>query len=206
MDTEEMASDYPDMCQAIEFARDSNQVIQTPSSELVAFNESMLSDTDIIKKFCTWRADNLMPFLKVFQPTFEGTTNWARSVCKAPDRILWLVRHEGVYVGHLGYGSFAKGFEVCDVVRGIRSNRDVMKDSLTSLIDWAKSSGAKNIVLHVAADQGPALGLYHRAGFHPTHLVPLEKQEQNGDVLWTENTDMAKQWNRFLIRMEHGGN
>ncbi len=173
------------------------------SGTLRALTEEAAATPVLIDKLAQWRRDNQYPFLKLFTVTSAGTHRWARALLKNDERILFIVEHEGRPVGHLGYGHFGRGLEICDVVRGEPAPPDLMLSALGTLIEWGRSVRIEGFHLHVAADATAAIRLYHRAGFVPTGLIPLRKDGRNGNTVWTPTDEGSRCWDRFLLHMEH---
>lgn len=188
---------------AIFEAKKSGLVLTSRSGTLVCMTDRMLVAPGLVESFAAWRRGNQRAFLKLFNVTVEGTNLWARKIVRAPDRILFVIEIAGRPIGHIGYAEFGNGFEVCDVLRGETAPQTVMADALDTLIYWLREKGAENICLRVAADETRAIGLYHRAGFVATALVPLERRVSTEGVVWLETDDPSVKWDRFFVRMVH---
>ena len=190
------------LVRAIAAAKASGEILPFPSGQLRALDAATLGRPGLARTLADWRAANLRPFLKLFTSTEDGARHWAEGVIVAEDRILFLVECDGQTVGHLGLGDFGRGFEICDILRGERAPPGLMAEGLSCLIAWARRGGLDRIVLHVAADETPALRLYHRLGFVPTALIPLRKDERAAETSWSETQNPDDCWDRFFLRME----
>ena len=174
--------------------------ILTKFCELNILKNADLSQTFVLL-LTKWRDKNQKPFMKLFEVTAEGTGRWASHLVKSEDRILFIIKHNGVPVGHIGYGDFGRGFEFCDVLRGEKIPPEVMHSALDAVIQWGLRIGMPSVFLRVAADANRALGLYHRAGFEPTGLQPLRKRSDGTIVSWVESNDPREGWDRFYVDM-----
>jgi len=164
------------------------------------------NNEDFIETLAKWRSENQNGFTKVFKVTVPGTHSWLKNaVQNRKDRILFVVydRYD-IEIGHLGVSSFNFKRESCEidnVIRGEVSRQEgVMYSASQALLNWIKEFiNPEYIHLRVLNDNSSALSLYHRLGFKPYRLIPLEKEDVAGYVEWVPlnkgNID------RFFIEM-----
>ena len=192
-----------DVREAIRQAKELPQPTDTTATTIVPLAEAMLPFDDVIDSLCKWRSENQFAFLKLSNISIESTNNWATQIIYSKDRILWMIRHQGKFVGHIGFANFGRGYEICDVIRGEPSHFSVMQDALKQVINWATRSNINRIILHVASDVIPALGLYQRLGFVPTQMIPLTKISNGAEISWVETENSTGPWDRFMLRLEY---
>jgi len=177
--------------------------LYTGSGTLRALTEEAAACPVMIDRLTRWRSKNQFPFLKLFSVTTAGTERWARALLENDERILFIVEHDGHPVGHLGFGNFGKGLEICDVVRGEPAPPDLMLSALHTLIEWGQTVQIERFHLHVVMDATAGIRLYHRAGFVPIGMTPLRKDHKDGETVWKRSHDNSRYWDRFLLHMEY---
>jgi perosamine synthetase len=161
----------------------------------------------LIVKLATWRRRAADGFTSLFEVTEEGTRAWAGRLHARSDRVLFLVRYDGVPAGQLGLSEFdfaTRSCEVWDVIRGDPSApRGMMGVALAALLQWTYDVlGVATIRLRVLADATRAIALYHRAGFVAERLVPLHRVVEPRLTRW-EPCGSADPIDRFTVQMRH---
>lgn len=112
-------------------------------------------------------ADDDVPAIVAIEQTCFGAGAWSEGVVRdevGSDRHVVLVTDD-----LQAYGAVSVAGEVADLDRiavlpALRG-RGVARDLLDDLVDRARDLGAGRMLLEVAADNGPAIGLYESYGF-----------------------------------------
>lgn len=196
----------PSFEKAISEAKSAGLTLSSTYGHLEAVTRDETLPADLVEDLTEWRRRNLRPFMRMFEPTIEGTLRWAREIQESDRRILMMIHADGARIGHVGFADFGRGgFEICDVLRGEDAKPGRMHDALKSLIDWATKNGLLSVFLHVASDEIPALSLYHRLGFVPVAMRPLKKIADGGETTWVD-AEHGDLWDRFSIRLTLVGN
>jgi len=145
----------------------------------------------LIDPLTKWRSNNQHGFTKFFKVTTEGTEKWIYSALQdREDRILFIVfDKDKKMIGHLGVSTFDFENESCEidnVVRGeVSCQRNIMYLASKILLNWIDERiRPRNILLRVLNNNVRALYLYHRLGFVPYGLEPLEKVEAKDEIEW----------------------
>lgn len=148
-------------------------------------------DDDLVELLKKWREENQSGFLKIFNVTFDSTKKWIKkNVQNRGDRLMFLiVDSNNEVIGHLGVSTFDYDKRTCEidnVVRGKVSHQlGIMLSASNTLISWIKAHiEPEEIRLRVLSDNISAIYLYHKLGFVPDKLEPLEKFHVQDNVEW----------------------
>lgn len=166
-------------------------------------------NTHDVDRLTRWRNDHVKSFLTEFNATNVQTSNWlAHAVLENSGKILFMVDFEDNTVGHvgLGFADWANSYIEADaIVRGVDAPRGLMKQSLLTLLRWARDElGLDDQWVRVRSDN-PACAFYRKVGFVDQKQVPLN-QEQQGDMLvWFEDPALSAA-QAYLVYMKHDAN
>jgi len=165
---------------------------------------------EIIELLYRWRRENIHSFLKIFEPTFEGTRLWAdRLLIQREDRMLFLVENgSGRQAGHVGLSTFDYNAGTCEIDNIVRGDRDaapgIIQAAIHALLDWTYENLApREIQLRTLNDNVKALALYHRLGFVPFRMEPLCRTEIDGVLEWVPTDCSDARIDRFYLAMKH---
>jgi len=154
-----------------------------------------------------WRLQNPTLSPTRFTITAERTEKWLDSlVIGNPDRVLFLVQDsDGNCIGHMGFAGFdfdQKSAAVDLVVRGEQGGAPgLMGYALHALIRWGKAElGLRRIGLEVLWDNDHAIAFYMRCGFLRQGLIPLERQEVQGETRW--GVGCAEKAEKYYLHMD----
>jgi RimJ/RimL family protein N-acetyltransferase len=130
-------------------------------------------------------------FPSQFPVTMGGTQKWLKeNVLDLPDRILFLICIDDIYIGHMGLYRFdyqTGSAEIDNVVRGRSEYPGIMTAALHELMSWSKITlNLKKLTLRTFGDNVKAISLYQRCGFHRTNVIPLVKIRQGKIVSFAE--------------------
>jgi hypothetical protein len=89
---------------------------------LTPINTASLDDLPLMESITRWRIENAAAFATRFAATADRTRAWLRdTVLPADDRVLFLVRHGGRPIGHMGFRDLTVDtFQGDNLVRGER--------------------------------------------------------------------------------------
>jgi RimJ/RimL family protein N-acetyltransferase len=156
-----------------------------------------------------WRNRYVASFLTEFTATEARTAEWLINDL-GPDgtRILFMIDRtvDGVTIGYMGLAfiDWENHYGEADaVVRGLPTERGVMRQALLTLLTWAQEQlGLSSIGVRVRSDNS-ALSFYKSLGFHSICCIPLRRLEdsENGMITWVEEPD-APLADHSLVHMQ----
>jgi hypothetical protein len=100
--------------------------VRDPSGSIVGsltpINTASLDDLPLMESITRWRMENAAAFASQFSPTVDRTRDWLRdTVLPADDRVLFLIRHGDMPIGHIGFRDLTEdAFQGDNLVRGER--------------------------------------------------------------------------------------
>jgi RimJ/RimL family protein N-acetyltransferase len=146
--------------------------------ELFLLTEDCSKNLFLMDLLGKWRKENEIWFLSQFEVSTERTTSWFKNkVIAEPDRMLFIIKADGTYLGHVGLFRFDflnRTCEIDNVLRGTKSNPGVIFNALICLMNWAKAElKLDGFTLKVLSDNERAIRLYKRIGFVDTERIPL---------------------------------
>lgn len=165
------------------------------------------NDTSLMERLAKWRKQHERWFPAQFKVTIEGTTLWFQhKVIEAPDRLLFMIKVQDEYIGHVGLFRFdlEKGTcEIDNIVRGEMKYHGIMGDAIINMMRWGVSNlNLENYSLQTTSDNERALKLYHRLGFSEIKRIPLKCVKKEGKVEWVEAPkDYNQKTERYNIIM-----
>lgn len=150
-----------------------------------ADNERLM---DLIGK---WRKENEKWFFSQFEVTTERTTKWFKEkVIETPGRMLFIIKADNEYIGHVGLFRFdfeTRTCEIDNIVRGESKYPGIMGNAIMNMMDWGRINlGLVNYSLKTTSDNEKAIRLYNRLGFKETARIPLIQVEGKDGQEWTE--------------------
>lgn len=166
-----------------------------------ADNERLM---DLIGK---WRKENEMWFFSQFEVTTERTTKWFKEkVIETPDRLLFIIKVDNEYIGHVGLFRFDfenRTCEIDNIVRGESKYPGIMGNAVMNMMNWGKVNlGLVNYSLKTTSDNERSIRLYKRLGFKETGRIPLIQVEGKDGLEWTEAPERYdKETIRYYINM-----
>jgi perosamine synthetase len=176
---------------------------------LVPVSEAHQDDLDLLQKLTEWRNTNVGVYPSQFVANLESTKAWLRNrLLAVPDRMLFLVtNNQGHVVGHIGFNGCLNDdflFEVDNVIRGDNEkDKGIFACAMNALIEWArKTLNVGGFFLRVMDDNPHAIAFYARNGFVEEALIPLVKEENNGQITYREATQGEPKTKDF-VRMSY---
>lgn len=155
-----------------------------------------------------WRAENPTLSPTRFHITLEGTERWITNLVVNNDqRILFMVQDMADdYIGHMGFAGFnyaIKAAEVDLVVRGKKDTaRGMMEYAVRALVRWGTEElGLEHISLDVLWDNVHAISFYERCGFQRGELIPLMKEEHQGEIRWIPHRGAQFEAEKYYLHM-----
>ena len=166
----------------------------------------ILNEPSLIEMIATWREDNKNSFFEVFPKSYAGTYNYLkRYSIEDPGRILFLLSHNGRFVGHAGLSNITKAEAHLDnILRGSDLPPGTMHESLSVLIKWATDQlGIKSFRLQVKKDNVRAIALYKKLGFieNKSSSEAEPQNDSNGSFLNSGNQHLGDVRNSLRLWM-----
>lgn len=159
--------------------------------ELVPLTPSSVKNKEIISLLAVWRKKNQEWFPAQFTVTESGTQKWLqKQVIENPERILFMIKTDGKYIGHIGLYRFNhkdKTVEIDNIIRGNSAVPGIMTAAIEAMMHWAETElSTKGFYLQTHSDNEPALALYERLGFREITRIPLVKKKFEDRTEWVE--------------------
>jgi|GEM_PF-1112193 len=160
--------------------------------EIILLTSDKGSDRGIIDLLGRWRKENEAFFLSQFEVTYDRTQKWYFDhMIKVPDRLLFMIKAGGKYVGHAGLFRFDFGSRSCEIdniVRGEKVFPGLMGAAIISMMRWGKEIlGLEGYALKVLGDNDRAVRLYERLGYVETGRIPLVLENGKDGPEWHES-------------------
>lgn len=138
-----------------------------------------------------WRKENEGFFLSKFPVSRERTAIWYKNhLIDLPDRLLFVIRCGGGYVGHVGLFRFdypGRTCEIDNIVRGENSFPGIMGDAILSMMKWGRDAlGISGYTLKVLGDNERAVRLYRKLGYAESGRIPLLLEQGKDGPEWRE--------------------
>lgn len=159
--------------------------------ELVLLTSGQGADSHLMELLGRWRQENEAWFPAQFKVTLQGTTSWFNNgVIGATDRLLFLIKVRGTYVGHVGLFRFdfeQRTCEIDNILRGESGYPGIIHDAIIAMMKWgAGYLGLEGYTLQVLADNERAIRLYERLGYATVGKTPLIQVQHEGKVEWVK--------------------
>lgn len=157
--------------------------------QLILITKDCIKKKTITKLLAWWRKKHEKWFPSQFKITLKGTTKWLKEkVIEMPDRLLFLIKVKGEYIGHIGLFRFDFdnfSCEIDNIVRGVNIYSGIMTNAIQYMMDWGKKElELKKYTLETTSDNEKAITLYNRLGFSIFKKIPLIYVKKNGGGEW----------------------
>lgn len=156
-------------------------------TELVPVGAWILSDPALVEELSLWRSRAMRFFFSYFEPT---NTSMARYLQDYPigksDRIFFLVRVDGDFVGHIGLAEITpQSAEIDNLMRGRSGGHPaLMHDVEETLVVWAhRHLGVNRFVLRVQSRNVLAKQIHVSLGFRIEKSLPLRRAVVGGQTI-----------------------
>jgi RimJ/RimL family protein N-acetyltransferase len=181
--------------------------VGTPTRALlrpIATVPGCLDPTDV-SLLTKWRNQHVKSFLTEFVADDERTANWlANGVHRNASKMLFMVESlTGERLGHVGLGfiDWEKGYGEADaIVSGGDAPKGLMKESLRTMLRWARDSlGLRELAVRVRSDNS-AVEFYRKVGFVEYQRIPIVAETSGDGINWFESAQ-AKDFVASLVYM-----
>mgnify|MGYP000938181561 CR=1 FL=1 len=178
------------------------------SYELILLTRDKKDDEELISLISRWRRENQFWFSAIFNVTDEGTKKWYLSgLIDVPDRLLFIIRVAGEYIGHVGLFRFDfdnKSCEIDNIMRGERKYPGVIGNAIENLQKWGKQElGIGKYLLQTFSINEKALKLYKKIGYKELGRDPLICVERLDRIEWISSSEKSDNpVYRYNVRME----
>ncbi|MCX6798439.1 MAG: GNAT family N-acetyltransferase [Candidatus Falkowbacteria bacterium] len=160
--------------------------------QLILLTAECFNDIKLMELLSRWRKKHEFWFQAQFPISAERTIAWFKNkVIGAPDRLLFIIKVDDLYIGHVGLFRFNFENLTCEIDNIVRGEDNVVPgiigDSVAKMMEWGKNNfGIKNYTLQTTSDNDKALRLYDKMGFVEIKRIPLlyQKTEEGGQ--WIE--------------------
>lgn len=147
---------------------------------------STLENKKIAGSMTKWRKKARDVFLTQFDESPERTKRWLEEVVlKDHSRMLFLIYSPTKLIGQYGFiGLTEESVELDNMIRGeAGGHKKLIYHAEKALITWLiETFRIKMIYGYVLSDNSRVLNLHQSIGFQQTELLPLYKDELQGDV------------------------
>lgn len=161
-----------------------------------------------VRVLTEWRNRHVNSFLSIFNATPERTRAWlAGPVHQNDGKMLFMVESlDGQRLGQIGLGfiDWSRGYGEADaIISGGASPRGLMRESLQTLMSWARRSlGLRDLWVRVRSDN-PAVEFYRKTGFFERKRVPIsERVISQEERVWSESPSL-RDTEPSLVHMEY---
>jgi len=159
--------------------------------QLFLLTDESVKNKTIINLLAKWRNHHQKWFPSQFKVTKEGTKKWLKEkVIEVPDRLLFMIRVNNKYLGHVGLFRFDFDNVMCEldnIVRGESTIPGIMTSACLEIMNWGKQKlGIKWYQLTTSSDNIKAVQLYQRLGFREVKRVLMVQVKKNGGTEWVE--------------------
>ena len=154
-------------------------------ADLVPIGAWALDKDHLIADFTRWRQLFMRFFLTRFTATNEGTRAYLERVAIAkPDRILFAIRADEQFIGHIGLCNVTLcEAELDNIIRGVSGGApDLIYHAEKAVLSWAFNDiGVEAVTAQVMSRNFLAMTLHERFGFRLRERFALKKTV-TGDV------------------------
>ena len=168
-----------------------NCIFNDQKYQFVLITKDCIKNNKIVKLLAKWRKKHQSWFQAQFKVTIKETKIWLeKKVIETPDRLLFLIRINNNFIGHMGFFRFDFNKNTCDldnVIRGESGYPGLIQNCLKYLMKWGKKNlSIKNYTLETTSDNQKAINLYTKLGFVEFNKIPLIKINTKGYNEWIE--------------------
>lgn len=176
---------HEDMGFQIKFRYQENEFI------LVPVTKKFIDNRKILTLLARWRKKHEKWFPAIFRVTVRGTKKWLKTgVLDQKDRLLFVIKANGDYIGNIGLFRFDFGNMECEIdniVRGSDNYPGIMTEAVSKMMKWGREElGIKRYRLTTFADNIRAQRLYKRLGFRNYKLIPMVSKRSKDRTDWIE--------------------
>ncbi|KKP34963.1 MAG: hypothetical protein UR23_C0033G0006 [Candidatus Roizmanbacteria bacterium GW2011_GWA2_32_13] len=175
--------------------------------QLILITSDCVENRNIVRLLARWRKKHQSWFQAQFKVTTKRTKIWLeKKVIETPDRLLFLIRINNNFIGHMGFFRFNfKNYscEIDNVVRGEPGYPGIIQNGLKYLMEWGKKNlFIENYTLETTSDNQRAINLYSKLGFSEFKRIPLIQTDKNGYNEWIgapkNYKEEIKRYNLFM--------
>jgi len=186
-----------------------NSIFEGTSYSLEFLTAECSNNLHLMALLAKWRKNHEYWFPAIFPVTTERTIKWfTKSVIENPQRLLFILKVNSEYIGHLGLNRFdfdLKSCEIDNIVRGEDGYRGVMGHAILQMMEW----GRRYLKLHsyslqTFSDNVKSLKLYKSLCFKEVDRVAMIQRQSDDGLEWVEAIESYDLSNisRYNIKME----
>jgi len=159
--------------------------------EIILLTSDCAKSQDLMELLGRWRKENEGWYLSQFPVSTKRTRRWfIDKLIEVPDRMLFIIKISGKYVGHVGLFGFDFEKRTCEIDNILRGEKDfpgIMGCAVSGMMDWGKRNlELRGYTLKVLSDNLRAIRFYHKLGYHETSRIPLIQVNGRDGLEWAE--------------------
>ena len=161
----------------------SEALVFSDSFVLVPVGAWILEDVETVAKMADWRSRARDSFLSQVDSSSDSMLWYLQEYSiNDPNRILFLIKKEDEFLGHLGLSSIVgREAEIDNVMKAQQASRTIDSSQFLKIfvdfLVWAQEElGVQEFSLQVVSTNVPAIRLYRRAGFE--FMTPRVGQQE----------------------------
>jgi RimJ/RimL family protein N-acetyltransferase len=186
-----------------------NGIFEGTSYSLEFLTAECSNNLHLMGLLAKWRKNHEYWFPAIFPVTTERTIKWfTKGVIENPHRLLFILKVNSDYIGHLGLNRFnfdLKSCEIDNIVRGEEGYRGIMGHAVLQMMEWGRRHlKLYGYSLQTSSDNIKALKLYNRLGFKEVGRVAMIQKQSADGLEWVEAIEPYNPSNisRYNIKME----
>lgn len=159
--------------------------------EIILLTSECAKSRDLMELLGRWRKENEHWYLSQFPVSTKRTKKWfLGKLIEVPDRMLFIIKISGKYIGHVGLFRFDLHNLTCEIDNILRGEKDypgIMGYAVGGLMDWARSNlKLRGFSLKVLSDNPRAIKFYKNLGYQEVSRIPLIQVDGKDGLEWTE--------------------
>lgn len=176
--------------------------------EIILLTSECAKSKDLMELLSRWRKENEYWYLSQFPVSTERTTKWfIEKLIEVPDRLLFMIKISGKYIGHVGLFRFDFHKVTCEIDNILRGQKDypgIMGQAIMGMMNWARNYlKLTGYSLKVLSDNPRAIKFYKNLGFQEVSRIPLIQVNGKDGVEWAEAPqDDEKEAPRYYVVMK----
>ena len=176
--------------------------------QLLLLTSECGNDRQLMDLIGKWRKENEIWYLSQFPVTVERTIKWFNDkLIETPDRLLFIIKTDKGYIGHLGLFRFdfnRKNCEIDNILRGEPEYPGIIGNAIINMMKWGRDYlKLGGYSLKVLSDNERAIRLYKSLCFKEIKRIPLIQVQGKDGLEWIEAPDgYDKEARKYYVVME----
>jgi len=176
--------------------------------EIILLTSDCAKSQELMELLGRWRKENEAWYLSQFPVSIRRTTRWfVDKLIEVPDRMLFIIKISGKYVGHVGLFGFDFDKRTCEIDNILRGEKDfpgIMGCAVRGMMDWGgRNLKLRGYSLKVLSDILRAVRFYQKLGYQETSRIPLIQVNGRDGLEWAQAPqDYEGKAARYYVVME----